>query len=229
MHEASLLRVPMGQAIVNDDRVPGRSMYESCGMLSYTLRRLLGAIPVLFVVVTVTFFLMRLAPGGPFDQEQTLTPEIQANLEAAYGLDQPRVGAIRALPAGTGARRLRTLVPLSRLHRHRAHCPGTAHHPDARPVRGVARTRNRSAARHPGGIASERGERCLHPHDSGARHRVARLRGRTAPRTHFRHLPALAARGGLGDRIGAHGGVAGDGTGIAPQCVPRAPHAREPA
>ena len=58
-------------------------------MLSYTLRRLVGAIPTLFVVVTVTFFLMRLAPGGPFDQEQTLTPEIQANLEAAYGLDQP--------------------------------------------------------------------------------------------------------------------------------------------
>jgi oligopeptide transport system permease protein len=58
-------------------------------MLSYTLRRLLGAIPTLFVVVTATFFLMRLAPGGPFDQEQTLTPEIEANLEAAYGLDQP--------------------------------------------------------------------------------------------------------------------------------------------
>ena len=58
-------------------------------MLSYTLRRLLGAIPTLLVVITVTFFLMRLAPGGPFDQEQTLPPEIQANLEAAYGLDQP--------------------------------------------------------------------------------------------------------------------------------------------
>ncbi len=58
-------------------------------MLSYTLRRLLGAIPTLFVVITVTFFLMRLAPGGPFDQEQTLPPEIEANLEAAYGLDQP--------------------------------------------------------------------------------------------------------------------------------------------
>jgi len=58
-------------------------------MLSYTLRRLLGAIPTLFVVVTVTFFLMRLAPGGPFDQEQPLPAEIEANLEAAYGLDQP--------------------------------------------------------------------------------------------------------------------------------------------
>ncbi len=58
-------------------------------MLSYTLRRLLGAIPTLLVVITVTFFVMRLAPGGPFDQEQALPPEIQANLEAAYGLDQP--------------------------------------------------------------------------------------------------------------------------------------------
>ncbi|HEY4645185.1 MAG TPA: oligopeptide ABC transporter permease OppB [Steroidobacteraceae bacterium] len=58
-------------------------------MLSYTLRRLLGAIPTLFVVITATFFLMRLAPGGPFDQEQTLPPEIKANLQAAYGLDEP--------------------------------------------------------------------------------------------------------------------------------------------
>jgi oligopeptide transport system permease protein len=58
-------------------------------MLSYTLRRLLGAIPTLLVVITATFFMMRLAPGGPFDQEQALPPEIQANLEAAYGLDQP--------------------------------------------------------------------------------------------------------------------------------------------
>jgi oligopeptide transport system permease protein len=58
-------------------------------MLSYTLRRLLGAIPTLFVVVTVTFFLMRLAPGGPFDHEQSLPPGIKDNLEAAYGLDAP--------------------------------------------------------------------------------------------------------------------------------------------
>lgn len=58
-------------------------------MLSYALRRLLGAVPTLFVVITAAFFLMRLAPGGPFDQEQPLPPEIEANLEAAYGLDQP--------------------------------------------------------------------------------------------------------------------------------------------
>jgi len=58
-------------------------------MLKLLIRRLLGAIPTLFVIVTLSFFLMRLAPGGPFDQEQRLPPEIEANLQAAYGLDQP--------------------------------------------------------------------------------------------------------------------------------------------
>ena len=58
-------------------------------MFGYAIRRLAGALPTLLVIVTVAFFLMRLAPGGPFDDEQTLAPEIAANLEAAYGLDQP--------------------------------------------------------------------------------------------------------------------------------------------
>jgi oligopeptide transport system permease protein len=58
-------------------------------MLRYFLTRLAGAVPTLFIIVTITFFLIRAAPGGPFDQEQTLPPEIMANLERAYGLDQP--------------------------------------------------------------------------------------------------------------------------------------------
>ncbi len=58
-------------------------------MLRYAVSRLLGIIPTLFLVITVAFFIVRLAPGGPFDQEATLAPEIRANLEAAYGLDQP--------------------------------------------------------------------------------------------------------------------------------------------
>jgi oligopeptide transport system permease protein len=58
-------------------------------MLNYALRRLLGMIPTLLVIVAAAFFVMRLAPGGPFDEEQALPPEIKANLEAAYGLDQP--------------------------------------------------------------------------------------------------------------------------------------------
>jgi len=58
-------------------------------MLRFALRRLLLAVPTLFVIVTAAFFVMRFAPGGPFDQEQTLPPEIAANLQKAYGLDQP--------------------------------------------------------------------------------------------------------------------------------------------
>jgi oligopeptide transport system permease protein len=58
-------------------------------MIRFLLSRLGGAIPTLFIIITATFFLMRAAPGGPFDQEQTLAPEIMANLERAYGLDRP--------------------------------------------------------------------------------------------------------------------------------------------
>jgi oligopeptide transport system permease protein len=58
-------------------------------MMRYFLTRLAGAIPTLLIIVTATFFLMRAAPGGPFDQEQTLPPEIIANLQSSYGLDQP--------------------------------------------------------------------------------------------------------------------------------------------
>ena len=58
-------------------------------MLRYTLKRLISAVPTLLVLLTVTFFLMRAAPGGPFDTEKTLPPEIQANLDKKYHLDEP--------------------------------------------------------------------------------------------------------------------------------------------
>jgi oligopeptide transport system permease protein len=58
-------------------------------MLAYTLRRIGGLIPTLFVLISVSFFIIRLAPGGPFDQEQALPAAVRANLDAAYGLDQP--------------------------------------------------------------------------------------------------------------------------------------------
>lgn len=58
-------------------------------MTRYFAKRLAGAIPTLFVIITAAFFLIRAAPGGPFDQEQRLPPEILANLESAYGLDLP--------------------------------------------------------------------------------------------------------------------------------------------
>ena len=51
--------------------------------------RVLQAIPVLLVVITATFFLVRVAPGGPFDSEKAVIPEVKAALEAQYGLNQP--------------------------------------------------------------------------------------------------------------------------------------------
>ena len=53
------------------------------------LTRLLAAVPTLFAVVALSFFLMRLAPGGPFDAERALDPRIRANLDHVYGLDAP--------------------------------------------------------------------------------------------------------------------------------------------
>jgi oligopeptide transport system permease protein len=58
-------------------------------MWRFILSRLLQAIPVILVVITVTFFLVRLAPGGPFDSEKAVIPEVRAALEAQYRLDQP--------------------------------------------------------------------------------------------------------------------------------------------
>lgn len=58
-------------------------------MLSFVARRVLIAVPTLWAIITVCFFLMRAAPGGPFDGEAPVPPEILANLRAAYNLDKP--------------------------------------------------------------------------------------------------------------------------------------------
>src|SRR5690606_36403949 len=58
-------------------------------MLLYALKRLAGAIPTLWLLVTLAFFLMRAAPGGPFDSERALPPVIEASLQAQYHLDAP--------------------------------------------------------------------------------------------------------------------------------------------
>ena len=58
-------------------------------MFKFIARRILETIPVLFIILTGSFFLMHAAPGGPFDAERRVTPEIQRNLEAHYGLDKP--------------------------------------------------------------------------------------------------------------------------------------------
>ncbi|HEX2580523.1 MAG TPA: ABC transporter permease subunit [Dongiaceae bacterium] len=58
-------------------------------MFRYFIRRLGGAIPTLFLITAASFFLMRLAPGGPFDKERRLPREIEENLRRAYHLDEP--------------------------------------------------------------------------------------------------------------------------------------------
>src|SRR4051794_16654931 len=58
-------------------------------MLRFIFKRILEAIPVLFIVATVTFFLLHHMPGGPFDTERPMTPEIKKQIEAYYGLDKP--------------------------------------------------------------------------------------------------------------------------------------------
>lgn len=60
-------------------------------MLSYALRRLASALPVLFIAITACFFVLRLAPGGPFDEDRPMPEMIKRNLEAHYNLDKPLV------------------------------------------------------------------------------------------------------------------------------------------
>ncbi len=57
-------------------------------MLRYIFKRLLTAIPTLFLIITISFFLMHVAPGGPFNMERGIPPEIKANIERVYHLDE---------------------------------------------------------------------------------------------------------------------------------------------
>jgi len=58
-------------------------------MLRYALRRVLSAIPIALIAITVCFIILRLAPGGPFDGERALPPDVLNNLKAYYNLDKP--------------------------------------------------------------------------------------------------------------------------------------------
>jgi oligopeptide transport system permease protein len=60
-------------------------------MLRFILARFAASVPVLFIIIVLAFFLMRLAPGGPFDTERALDPEIVKNLHRIYRLDRPLI------------------------------------------------------------------------------------------------------------------------------------------
>ena len=58
-------------------------------MLAFSIRRIIGAVPTLLALIAISFFVMRLAPGGPFAANRKLTEAIIANLNKAYHLDEP--------------------------------------------------------------------------------------------------------------------------------------------
>lgn len=58
-------------------------------MLGFILRRVMVAVPTIFIIVVLSFFIIKAAPGGPFDEEAEIEPEVLANLEAAYRLNEP--------------------------------------------------------------------------------------------------------------------------------------------
>lgn len=58
-------------------------------MVRYILRRLLSSVVVIWIIITGSFFVMRAAPGGPFDQDRELPAEVKKNIEAKYHLDKP--------------------------------------------------------------------------------------------------------------------------------------------
>jgi oligopeptide transport system permease protein len=67
-------------------------------LLRYAISRLLGAIPTVLVIITLSFMLLHAAPGGPFDSQKKIPPEIKQNIERKYHLDEPRFGVT---PGGT--------------------------------------------------------------------------------------------------------------------------------
>lgn len=60
-------------------------------MAKYIIRRLLGMIPTMLIIITLSFFIVRVAPGGPFDAERTIPPSIMAHIEEKYHLDEPLI------------------------------------------------------------------------------------------------------------------------------------------
>ncbi len=68
---------------------PSLRLIFSDSLLAYSIKRILGAIPTLLFIVTIAFFLIRMAPGGPFDTERPIPAEIAKNLDRVYHLNDP--------------------------------------------------------------------------------------------------------------------------------------------
>lgn len=60
-------------------------------MSKYIIKRLLGMIPTMLIIITLSFFIVRIAPGGPFDGERALPETVKRNIEAKYHFDEPLI------------------------------------------------------------------------------------------------------------------------------------------
>lgn len=60
-------------------------------MTKYVIRRFLGLFPTLLIIITLSFFIIRLAPGGPFDAEKALPQQILINIEKKFHMDEPLI------------------------------------------------------------------------------------------------------------------------------------------
>ena len=58
-------------------------------MTKYIFKRLIGMIPTMLIIITLSFFIVRIAPGGPFDGERALPEVVKRNIEAKYHMDEP--------------------------------------------------------------------------------------------------------------------------------------------
>ena len=99
--------------------------------------------------------MIRMAPGGPFDAEKQLPPDLEANLRAAYHLDEPLYQQFGRYLWGLDAGRFRPVVPVSRFHGDRTdhdRLPGVAAH---RRARNAARVAGRYHRRHDRGAQAE--------------------------------------------------------------------------
>ena len=92
-------------------------------MLRYAISRLLGAIPTMLVIITLAFLLLHAAPGGPFDSQKKIPPEIKQNIERMYHLDEPLYKQYLRYLGSILQRRLWPVLPISRHHGERNHPP----------------------------------------------------------------------------------------------------------
>src|SRR6266496_3178165 len=181
-------------------QAPQRSGPETASarrMLQLIARRILETIPVLVLVATITFFMMKAVPGGPLDTEKNIPQEIKVQIEAFYGLDQP-VWKQYASYMGNLLRGDLPLVQARQPLGERADRGGAAGIARARRPRAVRRAPGRHPARHCSGGQAEHLDRLSRVDHRDGRHLPAYVRDGAAAGAGVRAALRTIQRLGLG-------------------------------